>query len=97
MRFYTENHKHYCGIDLHAKTMYLCILDQEGKILLHRNMKSRPEDFLQALMPFREDLVRQFKDRWATLREKLGITLDDLRGVAAGELAAAIETVAKAT
>ncbi len=57
MRFYTENHKHYCGIDLHAKTMYLCILDQNGEILLHRNIKSRPEPFLQAVMPFRNDLV----------------------------------------
>jgi hypothetical protein len=28
MRFYTKNHAHYCGIDLHAKTMYLCTLRQ---------------------------------------------------------------------
>ncbi len=34
MRFYTKTHTHYCGIDLHAKTMYLCILDREGQILL---------------------------------------------------------------
>ncbi len=26
MRFYTQQHAHYCGIDLHARTMYLCIL-----------------------------------------------------------------------
>ena len=57
MRFYTQNHKHYCGIDLHAKTMYLCILDQGGQILLHRNIKSRPEAFLQAVLPYRDDLV----------------------------------------
>jgi hypothetical protein len=31
MRFYTNQHKFYCGIDLHARTMYLCILNQEGK------------------------------------------------------------------
>jgi hypothetical protein len=24
MRFYTQQHAHYCGIDLHARTMYLC-------------------------------------------------------------------------
>ena len=24
MRFYTKTHKHYCGIDLHARTMYVC-------------------------------------------------------------------------
>ena len=26
-------HKHYCGIDLHARSMYLCILNAEGEIL----------------------------------------------------------------
>ncbi len=57
MRFYTKTHNHYCGIDLHAKTMYLCILDREGQILLHQNMRSRPEDFLSAIEPYRDDLV----------------------------------------
>ncbi|MGB6849342.1 MAG: IS110 family transposase, partial [Thermoanaerobaculia bacterium] len=38
MRFYTETHQHYCGIDLHARTMYVCILDREGQVLLHRNL-----------------------------------------------------------
>lgn len=27
MRFYTTTHRHYCGIDLHAKQMYVCILN----------------------------------------------------------------------
>jgi len=57
MRFYTKTHNHYCGIDLHAKTMYLCILDKNGQILLHQNMKSCPEDFLAATQPYRDDLV----------------------------------------
>ena len=33
MRFYTRAHKHYCGIDLHARSMYLCVLDAEGRDL----------------------------------------------------------------
>jgi len=57
MRFYTKTHTHYCGVDLHAKTMYLCILDHEGKILLHKNIKSRPDAFLAAIAPYREGLV----------------------------------------
>jgi transposase len=57
MRFYTNTHAHYCGIDLHAKTMYLCILDREGQVLLHKNMRSRPESFLDAVAPYRDDLV----------------------------------------
>ena len=38
MRFYTKQHADYCGIDLHTRTIYLCILDQAGAIVLHRNM-----------------------------------------------------------
>jgi transposase len=57
MRFYTQQHKFYCGIDLHARTMYVCILNQAGDILLHRDMKASPEPFLQAIAPYREDIV----------------------------------------
>lgn len=57
MRFYTKQHKFYCGIDLHAKTMYLCIVDQEGTIVLHRNIKTDPDIFLKTIAPFREDIV----------------------------------------
>ena len=57
MRFYTKSHKFYCGIDLHARTMYVCILNQAGDILLHRDMKASPEPFLQAIAPYREDIV----------------------------------------
>lgn len=49
MRFYTGQHRYYCGIDLHARTMYLCMLDHEtGKILLHRNLRCEPDRFLRA-------------------------------------------------
>ena len=33
------------------------MLNQEGEILLHQNMKAGPEPFLQAIAPYREDLV----------------------------------------
>jgi len=43
MRFYTGLHRYYCGIDLHARSMYLCVLDHEtGKVLLHRNVPCEP-------------------------------------------------------
>ena len=35
MRFYTQQHRFYCGIDLHARTMYVCIMNQEGTIIVH--------------------------------------------------------------
>lgn len=58
MRFYTGQHRYYCGIDLHARTMYLCILDHEGgKVVLHRNLRCEPDAFLRAIEPYRDDLV----------------------------------------
>lgn len=57
MRFYTKMHKFYCGIDLHARSMYLCILDQDGNTLVHRNMPTNGERFLKAIAPYREDVV----------------------------------------
>ena len=57
MRFYTKTHTYYCGMDLHARWMYGCVLDQQGKILLHRNLRACPEAFLNAIEPFRQDLV----------------------------------------
>lgn len=57
MRFYKNRHKYYCGIDLHAKTMYVCVIDGEGKIVKHRNISCDPGEFLSAIAPFREDIV----------------------------------------
>ena len=57
MRFYTQQHPFYCGIDLHARTMYLCILDQAGERLLHRNMPATPEALLKAIAPYRGQIV----------------------------------------
>jgi transposase len=57
MRFYTQQHPFYCGIDLHARSMYVCIVNRDGEILLHRNMKAAPEPFLKAVAPYRDGLV----------------------------------------
>jgi transposase len=57
MRFYNRQHRHYCGIDLHVKTMYVCILDATGQVLVHRNVNSTPEAFLATIAPYRDDLV----------------------------------------
>jgi transposase len=57
MRFYTKQHKFYCGIDLHTKKMYLCILDETGEIRLHRNIKTDRGLFLKAIAPYRDDIV----------------------------------------
>jgi transposase len=57
MRFYTQQHRFYCGIALHARTMYICILNQDGEIMVHRDMQASPEPFLKAIAPSRGDIV----------------------------------------
>jgi transposase len=57
VRFYTQQHRYYCGVDLHARTMYLCVLDHTGEILLEWNLRTDPALFLRTLEPYRDDLV----------------------------------------
>jgi len=47
----------YCGIDLHARTMYVCILSQAGEIMVHQNFTANPETFLKVIAPYRDDVV----------------------------------------
>ena len=45
------------------------------------------------MKPFIDDLRQQIDDRWSDIHEKLGVTIEDLRQVAGGELAlAAVQT-----
>jgi transposase len=57
MRFYEQHHPHYCGIDLHASWMYLCIQDDRGTVVLHKNLSTCPEAFQAAVHPYRQDLA----------------------------------------
>jgi len=57
MRFYNQAHQFYCGVDLHARTMYLCVFSHAGQKLLHKEVPSDPADLLEALAPYRAGLV----------------------------------------
>jgi len=57
MQFYTNQHQYYCGIDLHTKSMYVCILDQAGEILVHKNISTSPQAFLRIIEPFLPDVA----------------------------------------
>jgi transposase len=57
MRFYHQAHAAYCGVDLHARTMYLHILDDRGATRFDKNLPARPDAFLDAVAPFRDGLV----------------------------------------
>jgi len=51
MRFYTRQHRHYCGVDLHARSMYVCVLDRDGNVLVSKNIAAAPEPFLELIAP----------------------------------------------
>lgn len=57
MRFYNQQHGFYAGIDLHARTLYLCVLDSAGQTRVHENLPCRVDRLQQALEPFGTDLV----------------------------------------
>ena len=48
MRFYQKPHEFYCGIDLHTRKMYCCLVDAAGNKLVHRNLDTRGGRFHQA-------------------------------------------------
>ena len=58
MNLYQTRHPFYCGIDLHAKEMYACVVDHEGKKLLHKNFQTRqPEKFFSQLEQYGSNVV----------------------------------------
>ena len=57
MTFFTETHLFYCGVDLHARSMYVCIIDDRGNKVIHRNLKTSPGAFLDVIAPYREYIV----------------------------------------
>ena len=57
MRFYNQTHPFYAGVDLHARTLSVCILDQAGAAVLQRTIAAEPQPFLEAVAPYRAGLA----------------------------------------
>ncbi len=57
MRFYNQQHNYYCGIDLHARILYVCILDATGNKILHKKIGADPDALLEILAPFQDEIV----------------------------------------
>ena len=47
----------YSGVDLHARSMFIHILDHNGQTVFEKDLPATPEDFLDAIKPFRKGLV----------------------------------------
>ena len=57
MNFYNNIHPYYCGIDLHARSLYVCIIDQQGKTCLHKNISANPDRLHELLTPYIGNIV----------------------------------------
>jgi len=54
---YNTQHKFYCGVDLHARSMYVHIVDHKGKSVFDRDLTADPDEFLDAIKPYRKNIV----------------------------------------
>jgi transposase len=54
---YSQQHRFYCGVDLHARSMFTHVLDTKGKTVFEKDLPADPDEFLHAIRPYRKDLV----------------------------------------
>jgi hypothetical protein len=57
MRFYSQPHRFYCGIDWHARTRHLCILEDDGTVVFDKNLACSPKALRTARSPYRDGLI----------------------------------------
>jgi hypothetical protein len=56
-RCYQLPHRFYCGADLHARTMFVHVLNRKGKTVFAEDLSANPTAFLKAIQPYRKDQV----------------------------------------
>ena len=57
MRFYKNQHQFYIGIDLHARTMYICVINNIGETVFHKNMECSRDNLELVTNTFGKDIV----------------------------------------
>lgn len=57
MKFYNTLHPYYCGIDLHARSLYVCIIDHEGNTCTHKEISANPNKLSKLLEPYLGNIV----------------------------------------
>jgi transposase len=58
MKYYKSETEFNCGIDLHGREMYMCLMDREGNKLVHTNIKGNDFNFfLKKVAPYRHSLT----------------------------------------
>src|SRR6478752_414384 len=54
---YNQPHRFYCGVDLHARSLFTHVLDHTGRTVFEQDLPADPAAFLRAVKPYRKDLV----------------------------------------
>ena len=54
---YNQSHQFYCGVDLHARSMFTHVLNAKGKTVFEQDLPADPDEFLRAIKPYRKNLV----------------------------------------
>ncbi len=58
MKYYTSTTEFNCGIDLHARQMYVCVMDRQGQKRVHTNVRDNDFNFfLKLVEPYRHSLT----------------------------------------
>ncbi|MBE6354858.1 hypothetical protein [Treponema sp.] len=57
MRFYKNQHQFYIGIDLHARTMYICVINNIRETVFHKNMECSRDNLELVTNTFGKDIV----------------------------------------
>jgi len=58
MKYHTSTTEFNCGIDLHARQMYVCLMDRQGKKFVHTNIRDNDFSFFLTLVaPYKHDLT----------------------------------------
>jgi len=51
MRVYNTQDPFYCGVDLHARSLFVNVLDDRGTTRFEQDLSASPAAFLDALKP----------------------------------------------
>ena len=57
MNFYNSTHPYYCGIDLHARILYVCIIDNNGQTIVHKEISADANKLHNLLEPYIGNIV----------------------------------------
>ena len=64
MRVYKTQHQYYCNVDLHARSLFVNVLDDKGTTRFEQDLPANPAAFLDAVKPYRDGLGRSRNAVW---------------------------------